>query len=98
MDRRNFLKLMGLGATVTAAGLIVPKTIIFDMGANTYKKGLLKAEYTMELAQDLKAIHGLDAEVELANILSSEILKEINREVFREIWKQTDSGLIVPIE
>ena len=43
----------------------------------------LKAEYTMELAQDLKAIHGLDAETELSNILSSEILAEINREVVR---------------
>lgn len=45
----------------------------------------LKAEYTMELAQDLKAIHGLDAETELSNILSAEILAEINREVVREI-------------
>ena len=45
----------------------------------------LKAEYTLELAQDLKAIHGLDAESELANILSSEILAEINREVVREV-------------
>jgi hypothetical protein len=45
----------------------------------------LKAEYTMELAQDLKAIHGLDAETELANILSAEILAEINREVVRRI-------------
>ena len=45
----------------------------------------LKAEYTMELAQDLKAIHGLDAEQELSNILSSEILAEINREVIRTI-------------
>jgi hypothetical protein len=46
----------------------------------------LKAEYTMELAQDLKAIHGLDAETELANILSSEILAEINREVVRSLY------------
>ena len=45
----------------------------------------LKAEYTMELAQDLKAIHGLDAETELSNILSAEILSEINREVVRTI-------------
>jgi hypothetical protein len=45
----------------------------------------LKAEYTMELAQDLKAIHGLDAEAELSNILSAEILAEINREVVRTI-------------
>ena len=48
----------------------------------------LKAEYTLELAQDLKAIHGLDAESELANILSSEILAEINREVVREVNNQ----------
>ena len=46
----------------------------------------LKAEYTMELAQDLKALHGLDAETELANILSSEILAEINREVVRSLY------------
>ena len=45
----------------------------------------LKAEYTMELAQDLRAIHGLDAETELANILSTEILAEINREIIRTI-------------
>ena len=51
----------------------------------TAKSRALKAEYTMELAQDLKAIHGLDAETELANILSAEILAEINREVVRSI-------------
>ena len=52
----------------------------------------LKAEYTLELAQDLKAIHGLDAESELANILSSEILAEINREVVREVNNQSKTG------
>ena len=52
----------------------------------------LKAEYTLELAQDLKAIHGLDAESELANILSSEILAEINREVVREVNNQAKTG------
>ena len=51
----------------------------------TAKTRALKAEYTMELAQDLKAVHGLDAETELANILSAEILAEINREVIRTI-------------
>jgi hypothetical protein len=51
----------------------------------TAKSRALKAEYTMELAQDLKAIHGLDAETELSNILSAEILAEINREVVRTI-------------
>ena len=52
----------------------------------------LKAEYTLELAQDLKAIHGLDAEQELANILSSEILAEINREVVRTVYTVAKSG------
>jgi len=52
----------------------------------------LKAEYTMELAQDLKAIHGLDAETELANILSGEILAEINREVVRSIYVSAVAG------
>ena len=52
----------------------------------------LKAEYTMELAQDLKAIHGLDAETELANILSSEILAEINREVIRALYITAVAG------
>ena len=49
-------------------------------------------EYTMELAQDLKAIHGLDAETELANILSAEILAEINREVVRTIYVTAKKG------
>ena len=52
----------------------------------------LKAEYSLELAQDLKAIHGLDAESELANILSAEILAEINREVVREVNNQAKTG------
>ena len=58
----------------------------------TAKSRALKAEYTMELAQDLKAIHGLDAETELANILSSEILSEINREVVRTIYINAEKG------
>ena len=52
----------------------------------------LKAEYTMELAQDLKAIHGLDAETELSNILSTEILSEINREVVRTVNYTATAG------
>ena len=52
----------------------------------------LKAEYTMELAQDLKAIHGLDAETELANMLSTEILAEINREVVRSLYITAVAG------
>ena len=58
----------------------------------TAKSRALKAEYTLELAQDLKAIHGLDAETELANILSTEILAEINREVIRTINSQAKTG------
>ena len=58
----------------------------------TAKTRALKAEYTMELAQDLKAIHGLDAETELANILSSEILAEINREVVRTVYRNAKLG------
>jgi hypothetical protein len=58
----------------------------------TAKSRALKAEYTLELAQDLKAIHGLNAEAELANILSTEILAEINREVIRTIYNVAESG------
>jgi hypothetical protein len=58
----------------------------------TAKSRALKAEYSLELAQDLKAIHGLNAEAELANILSTEILAEINREVIRTIYKIAESG------
>jgi hypothetical protein len=56
------------------------------------KSRALKAEYSLELAQDLKAIHGLNAEAELANILSTEILAEINREVIRTIYKVAKPG------
>lgn len=58
----------------------------------TARTRALKAEYTLELAQDLKAIHGLDAETELANILSTEILAEINREVVRTIYRTATAG------
>jgi hypothetical protein len=60
----------------------------------TAKSRALKAEYSLELAQDLKAIHGLNAEAELANILSSEILAEINREVIRTIYKIAEQGAV----
>ena len=58
----------------------------------TAKSRALKAEYSLELAQDLKAIHGLNAEAELANLLSTEILAEINREVIRTIYGVAESG------
>ncbi len=56
------------------------------------KSRALKAEYTLELAQDLKAVHGLDAESELANILSTEVLAEINREVVRTVYRIARPG------
>ena len=65
-----------------------------DKATVTAKSRALKAEYTMELAQDLKAVHGLDAEGELANILSSEILAEINREVVRVINAKAKNGAL----
>ena len=61
----------------------------------TAKSRALKAEYSLELAQDLKAIHGLNAEAELANILSTEILAEINREVIRTIYISAETGAAV---
>lgn len=63
-----------------------------DKATVTAKSRALKAEYSLELAQDLKAIHGLDAETELANILSTEILAEINREIIRTINSQAKLG------
>jgi len=75
------------GATAMAAmGFSIEKVTVT---ANTRA---LKAEYTMELAQDLKAVHGLDAETELSNILSTEILAEINREVVRTIYATSVVG------
>jgi len=61
----------------------------------TAKSRALKAEYSLELAQDLKAIHGLNAEAELANILSTEILAEINREVIRTIYNVAETGAAI---
>ena len=66
-----------------------------DKSTVTAVSRALKAEYSMELAQDLKAIHGLDAETELANILSTEILAEINREVVRSIYKTAVKGAAI---
>ena len=63
-----------------------------DKTSVTAKSRALKAEYSTELAQDLKAVHGLDAETELSNILSTEILAEINREVVRTIYTAAKAG------
>mgnify|MGYP003643202713 CR=1 FL=1 len=85
----------GLGSTGQG-----PSTAFSEMGFTiekatvTAKSRALKAEYSLELAQDLKAIHGLDAETELANILSTEILAEINREVIRTINAQAKTGAL----
>jgi len=79
-----------LGTTGNAAFAEMGFTI--EKQTVTAKTRALKAEYTMELAQDLKAIHGLEAETELANILSGEILAEINREVIRTINSQAKNG------
>lgn len=63
-----------------------------DKTSVTAESRALKAEYSTEMAQDLKAIHGLDAETELANILSTEIVAEINREIIRRIYKAAKLG------
>jgi hypothetical protein len=74
------------------AGEIAEMAFSIDKVTVTARSRALKAEYSVELAQDLKAIHGLDAETELANILSAEILAEINREVVRSINKTATDG------
>ena len=76
------------GSTFNEMGFTIEKSTV------TAKSRALKAEYSLELAQDLKAIHGLDAETELANILSTEILAEINREVIRTINSQAKTGCL----
>ena len=65
-----------------------------DRVAVTAKSRGLQAAYTLELAQDLKAVHGLDAETELTNILSTEILAEINREVVRTVYATANVGIV----
>jgi hypothetical protein len=76
----------------SAANAFAEMAFSIEKATVTAKTRALKAEYTMELAQDLKAIHGLDAETELANILSAEILAEINREVIRTIYQNAKVG------
>jgi len=93
---------LGAGSETTGTGVTTSNmesnTAYLEMGFTidkvtvTAKSRALKAEYTTELAQDLKAIHGLDAETELANILSTEILAEINREVIRTIFTNAVAG------
>jgi hypothetical protein len=84
------------GMTTTVAEGLTPAEMGFSIEKVTVtaKTRALKAEYSMELAQDLKAVHGLDAETELANILSAEILAEINREVLRTIYTTAKVGAL----
>ena len=77
---------LGAGTTMNEMGFGIDKATV------SAKTRALKAEYSTELAQDLKAVHGLDAETELANILSTEILAEINREVVRTIYTIAKPG------
>jgi hypothetical protein len=80
----------GLGTS--GGGTFNEMSFSIDKTTVTAKTRALKAEYTVELAQDLKAIHGLDAEAELSNILSQEFMFEINREIVRLIYKVAKNG------
>ena len=86
MSREDLEKMGESGRLFREMSFSIEKTSV------TAKSRALKAEYTLELAQDLKAIHGLDAEQELANILSSEVLAEINREVVRTVYRVAKPG------
>jgi hypothetical protein len=81
-----------LGAGGTGDGTFNEMSFSIEKTSVTAKSRALKAEYTIELAQDLKSVHGLDAEGELSNILSTEILAEINREVVRTVYKVAKPG------
>ena len=86
MAREDLEKMGESGRLFREMSFSIEKTSV------TAQSRALKAEYTLELAQDLKAIHGLDAEQELANILSSEVLAEINREVVRRVYSVAKKG------
>ena len=102
-DTADTVSTFGTGLATTDAeqrGMPSPGAAFGEMAFSiekstvTAKSRALKAEYTMELAQDLKAVHGLDAEGELANILSAEILAEINREVVRTVLTKAKIGAL----
>lgn len=84
--------LLGAGEKLGATGTFPEMGFSIDKITVSAKTRALKAEYSIELAQDLKAVHGLDAEGELSNILSAEILSEINREVVRAIIITAEKG------
>ena len=93
----NILATIGIGAANTLAAVenssaFAEMSFAIDKTTVTAKSRALKAEYTVELAQDLKAIHGLDAEAELSNILSQEFMFEINREIVRLIYTVAKTG------
>ena len=81
-----------LGSSASGALAFNEMAFSIEKVTVTANSRALKAEYSLELAQDLKAIHGLNAEAELANILSTEILAEINREIIRTIYKVAEEG------
>ena len=103
-DEADTVSTLGTGSATSAAerlgvgesgdGSFGEMAFSIEKSTVTAKSRALKAEYTMELAQDLKAVHGLDAEGELANILSAEILAEINREVVRTILQKAKIGAL----
>ena len=103
-DEADTVSTFGTGLTTAAAerlgvgesgdGAFGEMAFSIEKATVTAKSRALKAEYTMELAQDLKAVHGLDAEAELANILSSEILAEINRELIRTVYTKATIGAL----
>ena len=103
-DEADTISTHGIGLATSAAerlgvgesgdGAFGEMAFSIEKSTVTAKSRALKAEYTMELAQDLKAVHGLDAESELANILSAEILAEINREVVRTILQKAKIGAL----
>jgi hypothetical protein len=95
-----------IGSYTTGTGMLTNEAETLGTGSNAFaemnfsiekvtvtaKSRALKAEYSLELAQDLKAVHGLDAETELANILSTEVLAEINREIVRTVYRVAKPG------
>ena len=87
-----FAEYLGAADYGTGANVFQQMAFSIEKVTVTAQSRALKAEYSLELAQDLKAIHGLDAETELSNILSTEILAEINREVIRTIYNNAVAG------
>jgi hypothetical protein len=102
IDDDRLTDIFGTGMTTDSAEALGDSTgnafaemgFTIESASVTAKSRALKADYTIELAQDLRAIHGLDAETELANILSTELLAEINREVVRTVNSQAKTGAL----